>query len=208
MLNTTCHLLRCYLNITYLNMPSPKSMWILFHATYLANEMSYNNKNEVIKYEKNHQLCLKNAMNGDMGFQICCIASLWHTLMMSEREGNSLTQLHSCHLYCTTIAALSEILKLLHLPFMSPCAWICLLYSLLSSECVWKRKQGQDIAHLNHFPFSCPTFLYKPCVDQQDGTILHLLAQAGTVPSHHHGITGLSPEKVTSIASLGGGSVS
>lgn len=66
MLNTTCHLLRCYLNITYLNMPSSKSMWILFHATYLENEMPYNNKNEVIKYEKKHQLCLKNVMNSDM----------------------------------------------------------------------------------------------------------------------------------------------
>ena len=88
-------------------MPSSKSMWISFHATYLANEMPYNNKNEVIKYEKSHQLCLKNAMNSDMGFQICCIASLWHTLM-SEGEGNSLTQLHSWHLHCTTITALCQ----------------------------------------------------------------------------------------------------
>lgn len=37
MLNITCHLLRHYLNITYLIMPSSKSVWILFHATYLAN---------------------------------------------------------------------------------------------------------------------------------------------------------------------------
>ena len=69
-------------------MPLSKSMWILFHATYLANEMPCNTKNEVIKYEKKHQLCLKNAMNSDMEFQISCIASLWHTLK-SEREVNS-----------------------------------------------------------------------------------------------------------------------
>lgn len=40
----------------------------------------------MIIYEKNHQLCLKNAMNSDIGFQIDCIASLWHTLMSERRE--------------------------------------------------------------------------------------------------------------------------
>lgn len=106
MLSTTCHLLRCYLNITYLNMPSPNSMCILFHTTFLVNEITYNNKNEVIKC-KYHQVCLKNAMNSHMGFQICCTASLWHPLM-SEREGNSLTELHNWHLYCIPITALCQ----------------------------------------------------------------------------------------------------
>lgn len=93
-------------------------------------------------------------------------------------------------------------------PFISPCAWISLLFYLLTSECVWKRKQGQDLAHLNHFPFSGPMFLYHPCVDQQDDPILHILAKAGTVQSHPHPVTGLTPEKVRSFASLRGGSVS
>lgn len=108
MLSTTCHLLRCYLNITYLNMLSPKSRSILFHATYLVNEITYNNKNEVIQY-KYHQLCLKNAMNSHVGFQMCCTATLWHPLT-SERKENSLTELHSWHLYCTAITALCQTL--------------------------------------------------------------------------------------------------
>lgn len=161
MLSTTCHLLRCYLNITYLNMPSPKSMCILFHATYLVNEMTYNNKNEVIKY-KYHQLCLRNALNSHRGFQICCAASLWHPLMSERKFINKSPQLapvlhyHHC--------SLSETLKCLHV-FISPGTWICLLYFLLSSKCVWKRKQGLDVAHLYHFPSSFPVFLCNLCVD-------------------------------------------
>lgn len=124
--------------------------------------------------------------------------NIWEKRKFINRAPQLAPVLH--YHYCS----LSETLKRLHISFISPGTWICLLYFLLSSKSVWKRKQGQDVAHLYHFPSSCCVFLYNLCADQQDNPILHPLAEAGTVPySPLHLVMGLNPGKLMSFAVWG-----
>lgn len=118
--------------------------------------------------------------------------NVWERRKFINRAPQLAPVLHSHH------CSLSETFKCLHISFISPGTWICLLYFLLSWKCVWKRKQGLDVACLYHILFSCVP-VQSLC--RQDNPILHFLAEAGTVPcSPPHLVTGLSPGKLMSFA--------
>lgn len=119
--------------------------------------------------------------------------NVWERRKFINRAPQLAPVLHSHH------CSLSETFKCLHISFISPGTWICLLYFLLSWKCVWKRKQGLDVACLYHILFSCVP-VQSLC--RQDNPILHFLAEAGTVPcSPPHLVTGLSPGKLMSLQS-------
>lgn len=118
--------------------------------------------------------------------------NVWERRKFINRAPQLAPVLHSHH------CSLSETFKCLHISFISPGTWICLLYFLLGWKCVWKRKQGLDVACLYHILFSCVP-VQSLC--RQDNPILHFLAEAGTVPcSPPHLVTGLSPGKLMSFA--------
>lgn len=88
------------------------------------------------------------------------------------------------------------------------CDWICILYHLLTLECVQKRQTRDGYDTFQSFPILL--YCVSPAVLVQDDAILYLLALAGAVqaqPQPYSLHTGPIPKDAVSFASLGSGHV-